>query len=138
MSQYRVGTIEVTNGSGIVTAVDPDPDNGSYAGTQWLSEAHAGDFLAVAGDDYLYKILSVQTDKQLTLEAYYLGATTVLKVDPPFLGAAYAIVRDFSPAYDFPLVNKGDIETTAILREAERQIEDQLASLDARISALEP
>ncbi len=63
--RYTTGTVDVTNGSTVVTG----------SGTSWSSNVKAGDYFGV-GDDInsitkWYKIASVDSDTQITLETAY-------------------------------------------------------------------
>lgn len=65
MSQWQTGTVDVTNGSSVVT----------NTGTAWASNANVGDLFAVEGDGVLYVIASVDSDTQVALAANYAGTT---------------------------------------------------------------
>jgi hypothetical protein len=138
VSQYRVGTVEVTNGSATVTAVDPDPGSSDYDEPhQWLSNVAVGDLFIVAGTDVFYEVLTVNSDIQLTLVATYQG-TTVTASGTPNVGAHYAIVRDFTTNYLLPELSRGDIETANVVSRALQGIDAELDTLESRIAALEP
>jgi hypothetical protein len=83
MSWYRIGTVNVTNGSAAVVGV----------GTSWAANVQAGD--AFRGPDRaMYEVQTVNSDLSITLAENYLGTTLT--------GQAYAIaptqgrVRDLS------------------------------------------
>jgi len=138
MAQYQVGTVQVTNGSAIVTCVDPDPADADIdPPSQWSTEVQAGDLFMVLGDSVLYTIDTVSSDTQLILTAQYQGASVTPSGDPQ-VGATYAVHRDFSTNYSVPLLTRGDIETAALIRTALDTLDTEYKSLDDRITALEP
>lgn len=100
MSQYKIGTVNVTNGSAVVVGVD----------TEWLANAAIGDIFMVLGDNTPYDIASVDTDLQVTLSSTYAGVTATDKV--------YALTKDFTSPDGFPYPNQRDIETAVIMRRA--------------------
>ena len=100
MSQYKIGTVSVTNGSPIVTGVD----------TSWLVEVSIGDLFIVVDDLVSYEIANVDTNLQVTLSSNYGGVT-----DSQLL---YAISRDFTPVRNMPYPVKGDIETAILIKRA--------------------
>ena len=136
MSQYQVGTVEVTNGSAIVTAVDPDAPN-VYAAQLWLAEVTAGDLFYIAEDPVAYVVQTVNSNTQLTLASSYQGAT-VTAAGTPLVGASYAVHRDFSTNYAFPLTSQGDIGIPVIVQLVIIDLDTELKSLDDRVVALEP
>jgi hypothetical protein len=95
MSQYRTGTVSVTNGSAVVTGV----------GTSWLAEIDPGDLFIRPGDNLVYFVSSVASDVSLSLTAPYGGVTGS--------GLSYVLHRDFTPD-GIPLMQDGDLETVAI------------------------
>jgi len=145
MAQYQVGTVVATNGSQTVTAVDPDavdPNQGpdwtpTYAAQLWLAEVTSGDLFYIADDPVAYIVESVGSNTQLTLESAYQG-TTVVPDGEPLTGADYAIHRDFSTNYSFPLASQGDIGLAVILQQVIIDFDTELKLLDDRVVALEP
>lgn len=95
MSQYKIGTVSVTNGSAIITG----------SGTAWQANAAPGDLFVRAGDEAVYTVGSVATDGQMTLTTPYGGVTGS--------GVGYVLHRDFHPNGQ-PLLRNGDVETAAI------------------------
>ena len=66
MSQYKTGTVAVTNGSSVITGTS----------TAWLTSGiDASDFFIAAGDVVAYTIASIDSDTQITLTANYAGST---------------------------------------------------------------
>jgi hypothetical protein len=136
MAQYKVGTVALTNGSTIVDAVDPD-NPGTLAQQEWLTEIAVGDLFYVADDAVVYTVLDVISDTQLTLTAPYQGATTVPS-GTPLAGVSYAIHRDFTTNYAFPIVSQGDIGIPVMVQRMTIDFDAELKDLDDRVTALEP
>ncbi|MDB5358840.1 MAG: Chaperone of endosialidase [Rhodospirillales bacterium] len=114
MSQYRVGTIAVTNGSAAVTGT----------GTAWLANVAAGNVLFIPGDTASYQLAGPpSSDTSLTLAAPYGGATRA--------GIAYGITRDFTPNYNLPYPQDGDIGTGLMFKRAMLLIDAMASSLVA-------
>lgn len=108
MAQYRTGTCTVTNGSATVTGV----------GTSWSTEVQAGHLFVVQGTSVVYQVAAVNSNSQLQLSANYAGTTQG--------GASYVIARDFTPINNIPIINKGDLETAALLTRAMQIIDGLL------------
>lgn len=100
MSQYINGTVSVTNASVTVTG----------SGTVWLTEVAAGDLFVVTANSVVYEVATVASDTSLTLTAPYAGTTAS--------GQSYIIARDFTPLNNIPIINKGDLETAALIKRA--------------------
>ena len=101
MSQYKIGTVNVTNGSATVIGV----------GTAWLANLSIGDSL-VAQDPALtpnqiiaYEVAGVVSDLELTLSVVYGGPTET--------GLSSVTHRDFHPN-GAPKWANGDVEFAAI------------------------
>lgn len=121
MSQYKTGTVSVTNGSQVVTG----------NGTSWLSNVQPGDGFVLVGVPVPYTVSSVDSDTQLKLSASWSGS--------PTSGAKYAIFRDFTSEYNLPELSQGDIETATIWTRALRLIDQlQAASLVTHLNAADP
>lgn len=120
MSWYKTGTVNVTNGSNIVTGV----------GTQWanqLSGVSAGRMLLLQSSNQIeiYEIASVQSDTQLTLADNYEGATArrsyKIPTSPTISIEQFALEISSSLSYyqkqldswQKILTGTGDIELTA-------------------------
>lgn len=110
MSQYRQGTVSVTNNSVTVLGV----------GTEWLVNIQPGNLFALKNDSVWYSIAAVGADGELTLQTPYAGETKT--------GAAYNIHRDFTANFSLPFPTYGDENTGSLLGAA-------LSSLDAAINA---
>ena len=93
MSQYRIGTITVSNGSATVTGV----------GTLWLANININDWFIV--NSVVYVVGGISSDTSLTLTAPYGGFS--------MSGGFYAAHRDFS-AQGVPIMQEGDVETAAV------------------------
>lgn len=103
--QIKTGTVQTTNGSNIVLGLD----------VEW-SQVFSGCLFILDGDSAYYLVTSVNlgaSPPQITLNAPFGGAT--VGTTP---GAAYTIVRDFTPAYNLPLMYPGDVETATIFSRA--------------------
>ncbi len=74
MTTYKSGTIDLTNGSAVITG----------NGTQWASAILSGDLLTLDWKED-YEVLSVDSDTQLTLSRNFAGTTA--------LAQSYAIKR---------------------------------------------
>ena len=96
MSQYKTGTVTVTNGSPTVTGTN----------TLWLANVTAGDSFTIASTGVMYDVASVDSDTQVTLSVAYAGTTAS--------GAVYAIGTGFTVPDSFPEMSQGDIETATI------------------------
>ncbi|MBF0623028.1 MAG: hypothetical protein HQL54_14005 [Magnetococcales bacterium] len=111
MGQYLEGSVGLVNGSATVTGT----------GTAWMSKVSVGDLFRVIGVNATYQVGGVTTDSELQLTAPWAGADLT--------GATYLIHRDFTSPDSIPLLNKGDIESYAILNRALNQIQDRLSEL---------
>lgn len=108
MSQYKDGTVDVTNASASVTGNN----------TLWLAEVSVGDLFTVVGSGLNYEVSAITTDTALTLTAPYGGSTDT--------GVAYVISRDFTPTDNLPIINKGDVETATLLKRIVELIDGRL------------
>jgi hypothetical protein len=115
VSQYRAGTVTVTNGDATVVGV----------GTLFNTEVTIGDLFARDSENVLYRVASITDDTNLELAAVYAGVTGA--------GESYSITRDFSAPDNFPLPVKGDIQTALIINEAIALIQTRF--LDTKILA---
>jgi len=107
MSQYSTGTISTTAGSPTVIG----------AGVEW-SLVSPDDLIVIGADVVPYTIATVTASTStITLTANY---PTLLS------GASYVISRDFTPAYNLPLMNQGDVLTAFLFNEAMKLIDAQL------------
>ena len=106
MSQYKTGTVAITNGSATVTGT----------GTAWLANVSAGQFFGVDGDGVFYTVASVVSDTSLTLSANYGGTTGS--------GKTYSIVRDYTSPDSIPLLSANDIQTAAVFARAMTRVQE--------------
>lgn len=111
MSQYKTGTISVTNGSQTVLG----------SGTSWSGEISPGDILTIVNDGVWYEVAAVTGNTSLTLAANYAGTTGSAKT--------YAITRDFTTPDNIPYPEKGDIETASLMKRAILTIQAKLTAL---------
>lgn len=119
MSQYKDGTVTVTNGDATVTG----------SGTQFEDNVTAGDLFKIQGENVLYTVASITDDTHLELAANYAGVTGGSK--------SYLICTDFTPNFDIPEVNGGDLDWPTVLTNALRLIDTTLKDHEDRIAALE-
>ena len=111
MSQISTGVINVTNGSATVTGSDTE-----------FTEAVVGNLLIVVGDIVSYEIASIQSDTELSLTAPY-GGETVESAD-------YVIHQTFTPNFEFPYPERGDIETATIVKRAIKEMDEKILPMD--------
>jgi hypothetical protein len=142
MAQYRKGTVQIDNGDNIVYGVDPsagnpDPADDVLAAQEFMSEVQAGDLFYIEGDPIAYVVQSPLTDTSLSLTTNYQGAT-VVPSGTPLKGAGYAVHRDFSANYAFPLTSQGDIGLAVIIQRVIVDLDIELKAIDDRVVALEP
>lgn len=114
MAQYKDGTVNVTNGSAIVTT-----DTGAFI-TNGIT---AGCIFTIVDDHVWYQVASIQSETQLTLSSNYAGTTQT--------GASYTITKDFTPHYNIPVPNKGDIETASLLNRSLQVVDGVLYAYTA-------
>jgi len=82
MSEYNIGTVNVSNASAIVTG----------SGTLWTTYVLAGQAFMIDGTTVIYTIGSVDSDTQITLTTVYVGTTVS--------SATYSIVTDFTTYFN--------------------------------------
>lgn len=111
MSQYRTGTVDVTNADATVTG----------NGTAFLSEVAAGDLFTVLGSNVVYEVASITNDAELELTSTYAGANAS--------NQEYAISRDFTSELSIPYPERGDVDTAGILRRAFTKVDTLLAEM---------
>ena len=111
MAQIKTGTVQVQNGSAVVTGV---------AVTGW-DDILPGAIFAVVGLDQTYQVNTVDyasVPPTLMLATPYAGATNV---SPE--GVAYCITNDFTPNFKIPLLARGDLETASIFSRAMQKLD---------------
>lgn len=122
--QYNIGTVSVTNGSNLVTAVQPNP------AMNWVSVKagmpftinNTGVWYTVAADAYLIADAGFNYWR-FALNSTYAGTTNT--------NAGYAVHEGFSPYYGIPTMVYGDTNTPAIFTRA-------ILAIDALIYAYTP
>jgi hypothetical protein len=77
---YEDGLVQCTSGSRTVYG----------SGTEWLSYVNVNDYFRCGSDTFIYRIVEVVSDTQLTLAELYLGATSI--------DSTYKIVRKDVPS----------------------------------------
>ncbi len=110
MSQYRQGTVDVTNGSTTVTGND----------TRFLINVDVGNGFIVDGHPVVYTVAAVNSDTEVVLETQYQGVTEA--------EAIYAIHTGFTSIFNLPEISQGDIETGVLLTRLARKVEQALNS----------
>jgi len=118
MSQYRVGTVTVTNASTAVVGV----------GTKFLTEVTVGDLFIRVGDNVTYEVASITDDLNLVLNANYSGVTGA--------GVLYTINRDFTTG-NIPYFLQGDIETATVFKRAMLRIQDLISPAPIPITLIQ-
>lgn len=79
MSQYKIGTVTVTNGSNVVTG----------SGTLWSTNVFLGNSFNISLEDAIYSILAINSDTEIILNTNYVGSSGS--------SLAYQICTDFTP-----------------------------------------
>jgi hypothetical protein len=101
MSQYRTGTVNVTNGSPNLVGV----------GTNWLGNVAAGNLFTVSGSLVPYIAGANPTDDtHIALSSNYAGATQN--------GLAYSFTTSLTPNRSLPYMEDRDIDTATIFKSA--------------------
>ncbi len=108
MSQYKTGSVAVTNGSAAVVGT----------GTLWASNAAAGQTFMINGAAVPYVVGSVNSDTSITLSSNYAGATQS--------GLSYEINTSRTPVFGFDYMEQKDIDTATTFKRAMFQIEKVL------------
>ncbi len=115
MGQYQIGTVNVTNGSAIITG----------NGTLWLETISISDLFMIRDASVHYTVLTVDSNIQITLSANYVGATATYQ--------SYQIIRNFTTNYSFPEIEFGDFNWPYIVTEALILVDTQIRTLADRI-----
>lgn len=108
MSQYKTGTVSVTNGSPTVTGTD----------TLWAGLSTPLYFKIDQDGEPVYEVASVDSNTQITLAGNYQGTTQS--------GLQYQLVQDFSNNLGIPLPSQGDVDSGDWLRRAIVEIDQWL------------
>ena len=121
MSQYKTGTVLVTNGDATVVGT----------GTSWSGNVAAGDLFTIVGSGVPYYVGSVTDDTHLELTANYAGST--------LSGQSYTIGTSRTTTYelDYPESSGsqggGDIETATIVKSAMVKLDTLLTAIGTPI-----
>lgn len=115
MGQYRIGTVNVANGSATVIG----------HGTAFVANVTIGDSFKVFGINVIYSIDSIESDTELTLTANWAGVTLV--------NQEYQIAIDRTTYYSFGEIWAGDKDWPYWLTQTLRQIDQELKTLSDRI-----
>src|SRR5258705_10420233 len=100
MSQYSIGTVNVTNASAAVGG----------GGTLVGANVPVGSLFAISGQGVPYIVGSVTDDTHLTLSSNYAGATQS--------GLGYQITTSFTLNRSIPYMESGDVDTATIFKAA--------------------
>lgn len=111
MSQYKTGTVTVTNASATVTG----------SGTLWTANVTVGSLFTIIGSSVPYVVGAVASNTSLTLTALYAGGTLAAQ--------NYSITTSYTPLHGIPYMERSDIETQTIFKRAMILIENLIASL---------
>lgn len=118
MAQYKIGTVSLEEGSKTVTGL----------GTLWLSEGiSSGDLFTIEDSGTVYEINTVVAEDQLELTSEFKVPERVsggVYDDPA--AVFYTIHRDFTSAYNLPLLSDGDVDMFAFFNYAMRIIDERL------------
>ncbi len=117
MSQYRTGTVTVTNGSAVVTG----------EGTLWDVNVSVSDIFKVENINTTYKVLSVDSDTQITLTSNWAGSTLTVQ--------NYQMIGDFTDNFSLSEVWLGDKDWQYHLTETLREIDRLLYWLYDRVAS---
>lgn len=129
--QIQTGTIEVTNGSNSVVFSTTDPDNAD------MLLLAVGQLLIVAGTTIPYVINTVINPADSVSEAWEVTLSTNYAGDTD-AAATYSVVTDYSPYYDLPLLNRGDLAAHTLITRALMRIDAILHELEADEPVDEP
>jgi len=110
MSQYKTGSVAVTNGSPNVTGT----------GTLWNTLSTPLYFKVDADGAPVYEVASITDDTHLVLASNYAGATAS--------DLAYQLVQDFSANLGIPLPSQGDVDSGDWLRRSIVEIDEWLVA----------
>lgn len=112
MTQYREGTVTVTNNSSTVDG----------SGTRWQAAGiQAGHWFTIRDQGITYTVAAVLSDTQLVLSGAYQGSSAA--------GQFYLIHTDFTPR-GYAVPGPGDVDATIIIRRSIYEIDaDMTASL---------
>ena len=117
MSQYRTGTVTVTNADATVVGV----------GTAFTDNVVAGDLFTLPGSGIFYEVASITDDTHLELTANYAGETAE--------GVTYIISTGFTPNFDIPEISGGDLNWPDVLTRALRRVDEVLQDHESRLDA---
>lgn len=108
MSQYKVGTVTVTNSDTEVVGASTDFTGGN---------ANVGDLFKIRGEAAWYTVNAINTATNITISPAYAGSTGG--------GKDYAVVKDFTPNKSYPEISSGDIDWPDIYTRALRAVDSE-------------
>ena len=107
--QYTTGTVAIDSGT---------PTTVTGTGTRWLANVSTGWVFKLQSEDTIYEIQTITDDTTLTIDPAYGGVT--------ISGASYIILRDYTPRYQWPIIQKGSVNWATVLSESLRRIDRDL------------
>lgn len=115
MAQIKTGTVNVTNGSKVIT---------SAGGADW-SQVTIGSIFMVRGREALYTIATTPVFTSNRWEC----DLNVIYAENSGTQLPYTICRDFTPNYSLPLLYFGDVDTASYYRRAMSIIDQNLRAI---------
>lgn len=119
MAQYREGTVSVTTGSAVVTGT----------GTAWAGQIIPGQIFSLYRSGISYVVAEVLGNTQLRLSDSYKGPSAVHQ--------PYTVTRDFTPYYNLPYPDYGDIDTAALWKDLAIKVEQAIVAQDTGLTVIE-
>lgn len=119
MAQYREGTVSVTTGSAVVTGT----------GTAWAGQIVPGQIFSLYRSGISYVVAEVMGNTQLRLSDSYKG--------PSATHQPYTVTRDFTPYYNLPYPDYGDIDTAALWKDLAIKVEQAIVAQDTGLTVIE-
>jgi len=107
--QYTTGTVSIASGA---------PTDVVGSGTRWLANISTGWVFKLQSEDTIYEIQTITDDTNLVIDPAYGGVT--------ISSASYVILRDYTPRYQWPLLQKGNLNWTSVISEALRRVDSDL------------
>ena len=111
MAQYRSGSVNLVEGSSRIVGQN----------TLWLTYCSVGDLFKRKGQNAIYQVGAISGELEIGLTSNYVGSGED--------GAEYIISRDFTPNFELPEVNVGDIDWPVFMTRALRSIDTDLQTV---------
>lgn len=116
MSQYTVGSVDVTNGSANIVG----------HGTSWLANVTIGSLFSALSSGVPYVVGNVVDDTHITLASPYAGTTAST--------ISYALTTSYTPNLGLPYPEQGDVDTATVLKRAMILIDQDVAVANVTIN----